>query len=156
MFSIQFCIHNIETPKIRADFKALVEGSEKEYHWIGKFAPASLERKVFHNATMMGEKEARAYSNLIPDLRTFIRDLGLEKEIVLNFPNCPFVELNKTEPYFFMENMKEKGYNEEFDKKLGLDVAHVKIVLDELAKFHSTSHAYIMSKAKESSLPQVC
>jgi hypothetical protein len=139
----------------RADFKALVNGVENEYHWIGKFAPDSPERKAFHSTTMMGEKEARAYSNLIPDLKKFIRESGLETDIVLSFPDCPYVELDKTEPYFFMENMKEKGYSEEFDKKKGLDVAHVKIVLDELAKFHSTSHAYIMNEAKKSSLPQV-
>jgi hypothetical protein len=54
-----------------------------------------------------------------------------------------------------MENMKELGYTEEFEKRLGLDEAHVKVTLDELARFHATGHAYIMSKAKESSLQQV-
>ncbi len=38
---------------------------------------------------------------------------------------------------------------------LGIDVEHVKVVLDELARYHSTSHAYIMNKAKQSSLDQV-
>ena len=54
-----------------------------------------------------------------------------------------------------MENMRENGYTEEVDKKLGIDAVHVKVVLDELARFHSTSHAYIMDKAKQSSLTQV-
>ncbi len=103
----------------------------------------------------MDEKETRAYAEFIPDLKKFIQDLGLESEIRLNFPPCPYAELEKDEFYFFMENMKECGYKEEVNKKLGLDVTHVKITLDELAKFHSTTHAYIMDKAKKSSLDQV-
>ena len=103
----------------------------------------------------MDEKETRAYAEFIPDLNKFISDLGLETEIHLNFPPCPYAELEKDEYYFFMENMKECGYKEEVNKKLGLDVAHVKLALDELAKLHSTTHAYFMSKAKESSLEQV-
>jgi len=30
-----------------------------------------------------------------------------------------------------------------------------RVTMDELAKFHSVSHAYVMSKAKESSVEQV-
>jgi hypothetical protein len=37
----------------------------------------------------------------------------------------------------------------------GLDLPHTHLALDELAKLHATSHAYIMSKAKESSLEDV-
>jgi hypothetical protein len=55
----------------------------------------------------MGEKEALAYAQLIPDLEKFIRESGLESEIRLNFPGCPFVDLECAEPYFFMENLKQ-------------------------------------------------
>ena len=95
-------------------------------------------------------------TELFPALDQFIKECGLENEIELNFPPCPYAELEEDDFYFFMENMKEHGYTEEVDKKLGIDEDHVKVVLDELAKFHSTSHAYIISKAKESSLCQVC
>jgi hypothetical protein len=37
----------------------------------------------------------------------------------------------------------------------GLDLPHTHLALDELAKLHAASHAYIMSKAKESSLEDV-
>jgi hypothetical protein len=94
-------------------------------------------------------------TELFPALNQFIKESGLEKEIQLNFPPCPYAKLEGKDYFFFMENMREKGYAEEGDKKLGIDAVHVKVVLDELARFHSTSHAYIMSKAKQSSLTQV-
>lgn len=133
----------------------MVNGIEKEYNWIGKFPPDSPDQKVFHSGTKMGEKETRAYAEFIPDLKKFISDLELKTEIQLNFPPCLYAELEKDEYYFLMENMKESGYMEEVNKKLGLDVIHIKLALDELAKLHSTSHAFIMNKAKESSLKQV-
>ena len=140
---------------LRVDFKAMVSGVEKVYHWIGKFPPDSPEQKEFHSGTKMAEKETRAYSELIPDLKKFISDFGLETEIQLNFPPCLYAELEKYEYYFFRENMKDCGYKEEVNKKLGLDVVHIKLALDELAKLHSISHAYVMNQAKESSLQQV-
>ena len=36
----------------------------------------------------------------------------------------------------------------------GLDVAHTELALDELAKYHAVTHAFIMDKARNSSLPQ--
>ena len=113
------------------------------------------ERKVFHNASQMGEKETRFYSDFLPQLNSFIKSSGLENEIQFNFPPCPHAELAEEEFYFFMENMKECGYAVEFNKKLGLDAQHVRVALDELAKFHATTHAFVMEKAKESSLQQV-
>jgi hypothetical protein len=139
----------------RVDFKASINELEKEYHWIGKFPPSSPERKVFHNATQMGEKETRFYADFLPKLNHFIKDSGLENEVTFNFPSCPHAELTSEDFYFFMENLKECGYAVEFDKKLGLDAQHTRVVLDELAKFHATTHAYVIGKAKESSLPQV-
>ncbi len=137
---------------LRVDSKAVVNGTEKEFHWIGKFPPDSADQKDFHSGTNMGEKETRAYAEFIPDLQKFIKDMGLETDIQLNFPPCLYAELEKDEFYFFLENMKECGYKEEVNKKLGLDVDHVKLGLDELAKLHSSSHAYIMNKARETSL----
>ena len=107
----------------------------------------------------MGEKETRFYhgfyADFLPQLNNFIKDSGLENEVHLNFPPCPHTELAKEDFYFFMENMKECGYAVEFNKKLGLDAQHVCVVLDELAKFHATTHAFVMERAKESSLQQV-
>ena len=94
-------------------------------------------------------------TELFPALNQFIKESGLENDIEINFPPCPYAELEEDNFYFFMENMKEDGYSEEVDKKLGIDAAHIKVVLDELAKFHATSHAYIMNKAKQTSLTQV-
>ena len=37
----------------------------------------------------------------------------------------------------------------------GLDLPHTHLALDELAKLHAASHAYIMSKAKDSSIEDV-
>lgn len=103
----------------------------------------------------MGEKEARGYAKFIPDLEKFIRDSGLENQIVLNFPKCPYADLDSPDFPFFMENMRELGYIDEFNKKLGLDEAHIKVTMDELAKFHAVGHAYVMAEAKKSSMEQV-
>ena len=74
----------------------------------------------------MGEKEARGYAEFIPKLEKFISDSGLGTEFRLNFPRCPYADLESPDFPFFMENLKEVGFNEEVDKKLGLDEAHVK------------------------------
>jgi hypothetical protein len=42
-----------------------------------------------------------------------------------------------------------------FNPQKGLDLPHTKLALDELAKLHATSHAFVISKAKESSLENV-
>jgi len=62
---------------------------------------------------------------LFPALNQFIKDSGLENEIKLNFPPCPYAELEEDDFYFFMENMKENGYTEEVDKKLGVNFINI-------------------------------
>ncbi len=62
---------------------------------------------------------------LFPALNLFIEESGLENEIKLNFPPCPYAELEEDDFYFFMENMKENGYTEEVDKKLGLNFINI-------------------------------
>ena len=88
---------------------------------------AFLDRKVFHDASKMGEKEAMGYADFIPKLETFISESGLgADDIQLNFPRCPYADLESPDFPFYMENLKEAGFNEEVDKRLGLDEAHIR------------------------------
>ena len=146
---------NWNSSLVAVDVVAKVGGLEKEYHWVGKFPPENQERQMFQKATMMADKEVAFYAEFAPDLKNFLNGLGLDQELKLAIPDCPYAETNPDCVYFLLNNLKKAGFSEEFDKQQGLDAAHTELALDELAKYHAVSHAYIMHKAKDSSLRQV-
>ena len=49
-------------------------------------------------------------------LKKFIGEKGLEGEIKLAVPECPFVDVD--EHYFILQNLRKSGFSDEIDKQV--------------------------------------
>jgi len=120
---------NWNSSLVAVDLVANVDGVEKTFHWVGKFPPEDPKRQLFQKATMMADKEAAFYADLLPALEKFLKDRGLDQELKLAIPESPYAEINPECTYFLLKNLKRAGFSEEFDKQQGLDVAHTELAL---------------------------
>ena len=100
---------NWNSSLVAVDVVAKVGGFEKEYHWVGKFPPENQERQMFQKATMMADKELAFYAEFAPDLKNFLNGLGLDQELKLAIPDCPYAETNPDCVYFLLNNLKKAG-----------------------------------------------
>jgi hypothetical protein len=79
-------------------------------------------------------REVHLYENLLPALNK----LGSVKF-------CPviFSDLTEGKEALVLEHMKQHGWRDPFNKKSGLTLEHVKLVVDWLANFHGLSYKFI-------------
>ncbi|XP_068229656.1 uncharacterized protein [Palaemon carinicauda] len=81
------------------------------------------------------EKEGNFYQTIVPDLNSALEEVGMEK---LNVPGCYHVNLEAGHEQIYFEDLRERGF-QIIDKRQALDIAHVNLVLKELAKLHAAS-----------------
>lgn len=88
---------------------------------------------------MMGlfPKEIEMYEKIIPAFESIFKEVGENIEFG---PNCL---ATGTEPitYLIMEDLTVKNFQVE-ERKDGLDILHMKSILEKLAKFHAASAVY--------------
>ena len=51
-------------------------------------------------------------------LKSFIEKAGLEEELKMAIPDSPFGETDSDCSYFLLDNLKRKGFSDEFDKQV--------------------------------------
>ena len=134
---------NFISELLKCDITARVNKEEKEYHWMVKIEPVVTE---FTKGMHMEEKEIVYYKEMLPKWNKLAAERG-----------APFITNNFVSPYaeyhggkekrsiLVMENLLSHGYTEPPNKKKGLSLAHTKVALEELARFHALSYAYLKS-----------
>ncbi len=126
------------------DIIAKVAGTEKEYHWMMKIPPSSIERLPVNRAMRMEEKEIAFYHEIMPKWQKMIKDRGAKFELHCHpSPYAEFNEEHEKGSILVMENLCHIGYSTAENKKKGLSVAYAKAALEELAKFHALGYAYL-------------
>ncbi|XP_047501428.1 uncharacterized protein LOC125047255 [Penaeus chinensis] len=81
-------------------------------------------------------KEAMFYEHLVQDIQSQLNEIGQKP---LRVPQCYYTSLEENREVIFLEDLRPKGFTM-FDRKKGMDVAHTKLVLEELARLHAASY----------------
>ncbi|TRY72439.1 hypothetical protein TCAL_08149 [Tigriopus californicus] len=134
------------------DVRALVDGQVKEHHWMVKFPPNDPNRMPVTRASHMEQKEIQFFSTLLPAFEDFIKER--KANIRFTFKKSPYSEYHEevnTEDcqkssMLVMEHMGQYGFRDCSTRHFGLDMDHVKLVLEEVAKFHAVSYVYFKTK----------
>ncbi len=126
----------------RCDIVARIGKEVKEYHWIVKLEPILTE---FTEGQHVEEKEITYYQFLMSEWNKLAEEKMASFRIT-NF-DSPFAELGKKgkRSILVMENLCHHGYTDAPNKKKGLSLDHIKVALEELARFHSLGYVYLKS-----------
>lgn len=85
------------------------------------------------------KREIYVYDTILPAFRKFQEEKGLHK-IFDATPKCYNTFVSEDVELIVLENLKERGYALN-DRHIPMNTAHIKLVLDNYAKFHATSFA---------------
>ena len=137
---------NYSSEMTAVDIKAKVNGMEKDFHWMVKVAMNTPDNLVFIRGLRMEETEVNFYKDIIPAWKKLIKERNAD--IKIGFANCLYTEFHEDPlkgSLIVMENMQGRGFRDAVDKKKGLNLAYVKLVMEELAKLHAL--AYVQFKS---------
>lgn len=94
------------------------------------------DREVIEEVThKLFLKEAEFDSNLLPQLNAVLEEAGMKP---LAMPRCFYGAVERKKELVLLEDLRPRGFKM-FDRRKGLDVAHVSLVLEELARLHAAS-----------------
>ncbi|XP_068230150.1 uncharacterized protein [Palaemon carinicauda] len=92
--------------------------------------------KAFRDITKMGfHKEAQFYSEVAPALNVQLTEVG---QLPLRIPACYYTSLELKEEVIILEDLRSRGF-QMYDRRKEMDVAHITLVLKELARLHASS-----------------
>ncbi|XP_063708601.1 uncharacterized protein LOC134837176 [Culicoides brevitarsis] len=102
-----------------------------------KRLPESEARRETYKSVGLFHNEIAFYKNIYPEFQAFQREHGVRDDDAFTaLPKCFYAEDN----VLVLEDMRETGYRMQ-DRKEGLSVEQIKLVLIELAKFHALNLA---------------
>ncbi|XP_042872430.1 uncharacterized protein LOC122253428 [Penaeus japonicus] len=103
--------------------------------YVVKYNPKHF--KAFEKFTyVLFKKEALFYQHLVQHIQSQLHELG---QTPLRVPKCFHTSLAENQEVIFLEDLRPRGFKM-FDRKKGMDVAHTKLVLEELARLHAASY----------------
>ncbi len=127
----------------KVDITAKVGTETKEYHWMVKIEPVITE---FTKRLHLEEKEITYYKEIVPKWHRLAEERKASFRI--NSFDSPYSEYHEEEgrrSILVMQNLRHCGYTDAPNKKKGLTLAHAKVALEEIARFHALGYAYIKS-----------
>ena len=91
----------------------------------------------------MEEKEIGMYTKIIPEWKRIIEERRVDMK--LNFGDIYYTEDTDVEmgSIIAMQNLNTLGYGAAINKKKGLSPKHVRLALDEMAKYHALGYAWM-------------
>uniref|UniRef100_A0A6P7GV38 Uncharacterized protein LOC114346843 n=1 Tax=Diabrotica virgifera virgifera TaxID=50390 RepID=A0A6P7GV38_DIAVI len=94
------------------------------------------------------KREIYFYRNVVSSYQRFLKEKNIREEDFLSMPKCYKTFLSDTEEVIVLEDIKRKGY-QMFNRRLPMNISHIKMVLTGLAKLHSISFALKAQKLDE-------
>ncbi|XP_076032189.1 putative kinase-like protein D1044.1 [Oratosquilla oratoria] len=112
-----------------------LEGRDHKAKYVAK-----LNKPTNHDDTRLMvkdffEQEKNFYTDIGPTLSRELKEVGHEP---LRFARAPYVHFKDGVYVMFMEDLRERGFTM-YDRRKGLDDAHIFLVLKELARIHASS-----------------
>ena len=121
--------------KASVEVKASVEDEVKTFHWMVKLLKPDPPHGGMHMGRIMKvfEREAKMYNEVMPEL---------SKIGPIEF--CTIIYSDETEgkEALVLEHMKQHGWRDPLNKKAGLNLDHVMLVVEWMARLHGL--AYVM------------
>lgn len=112
---------------------------QKTLNIVAKFPPPGEFLTNLMESANIYTREIYFYSQILPEFQKFQENnTKMLKEFA--FPKYIYGH-EEGKRFLVMENLKTQGFQTIPDKSSGLDVAHCRLVLDELARFHAVSFA---------------
>ncbi|KAK3873165.1 hypothetical protein Pcinc_021802 [Petrolisthes cinctipes] len=106
-----------------------------EVVYIAKLNPCRHVKEYEEMTYAIFRKESEFYLNLVPELNSVLTEVGQE---ALRFPKCFHGCMDKNKEIILLEDLRPQGY-QMFDRRRGLDVAHITLILKELGRLHASS-----------------
>lgn len=104
-------------------------------NFIVKMMPTSqmARDKLGHGSYDVQRKEMEIFQDIFPELMKILEPIGEHENI---FPNA--IAVDKSKEVLLLENLADRNFIMA-DRKVGLDLDHLKLALAKLAKFHAAS-----------------
>lgn len=131
-------------------------GKEEVLNLVAKIVPANQMLRVAFNIGVTFKKEVLAYIDTVPALKQLQKEHNVPKSRLLDiFPKCYGARIALDEngnavdddAAIVFENLKIQGYLME-DRLKGFDLPHAKMIVQDLARFHSVAIALRLLKPK--------
>ncbi|KAK3873170.1 hypothetical protein Pcinc_021806 [Petrolisthes cinctipes] len=106
-----------------------------EVVYIAKLNPCRHVKDLEKMTSVIFRKESEFYLNLVPELNSVLTEVGQK---ALRFPKCFHGCMDKNKEVILLEDLRPQGY-QMFDRRRGLDVAHITLILKELGRLHASS-----------------
>ncbi|KAK7082817.1 hypothetical protein SK128_022976 [Halocaridina rubra] len=113
----------------------ILQGGNETKSYIVKVYSDKIPENLQPLAGALFIKESKFYSFVAPALNKELEALGQES---LRFPKLHFHSLENRHEVMYMEDLRVRGFKM-FDRKKGMDIAHVHLVIKELARLHAAS-----------------
>ncbi|XP_063994412.1 uncharacterized protein LOC135171764 isoform X2 [Diachasmimorpha longicaudata] len=133
---------------INSIIKKLKHGKCEELQLVAKSAPPIEMQQELKDGSVIFRKEIFMYSTMIPSYRKLEIDNGVGEEDALElspryYGSMVSSDSEKSGAYdaiILLENLKPKGYYC-VDRRFGCDLAHAKLVVKTIARFHALGMA---------------
>lgn len=138
---------------LRLKVKTINKDQQEEVlNLVCKLYPTTKEWQDMFRIDQTFKKEAEMYTDFIPEMERFQRELNIAKEDQLDvFIKCHGARVQKhtgdkvIEAALILDNLKLQGY-QMGSRRNGFDSDHVEFVLSRLAQFHGVPIALKMKK----------
>ncbi|XP_037797916.1 uncharacterized protein LOC119593070 isoform X2 [Penaeus monodon] len=137
-FTVQECSKKGDNYATFVDGVNVIYSLHETHHsvsYVVKYNPKRF--KAFEELSyLVFVKEAMFYDHLVQDIQSQLNEIGQKP---LRVPQCYHTSLEENREVIFLEDLRPKGFKM-FDRKKSMDVAHTKLVLEELARLHAASY----------------
>ncbi|XP_063597723.1 uncharacterized protein LOC134774290 [Penaeus indicus] len=137
-FTVQECTKkgdNFATLVVRVNVNFSKETGYYSTSYIVKCDPRRL--KALQDFIYVGfQKELVFYQQLSHELQLQLQDAG---QTPLKVPRCFYASFEENREVIFLEDLAPKGFKMS-DRNVGVDAAHTKLILEELAGLHAASY----------------
>lgn len=114
---------------------------EETLNLVGKLPPLSAVRREQFNSISMFERESFVYSEILPEFIKFQHESLITRDQgFYSIPKCYAILAEKsTDEYcIILEDLRSRNFRM-FDKMKQVDYNHVKLLMEQLGRFHAIS-----------------
>ncbi|XP_061717057.1 uncharacterized protein LOC133524916 [Cydia pomonella] len=111
------------------------------FKMIGKVAPVAEQIRLMMNTMVLFNNETVMYNLVLPKLNDIQNSAGATDDEKVRFPTCYGVVTEEPYEFILLEDLKEAGF-EMLDRLKPLTNESVRLIVKDLAKYHSLSYAF--------------
>ncbi|XP_063623024.1 uncharacterized protein LOC134795121 [Cydia splendana] len=111
------------------------------FKMIGKVAPVAEQLRLMMKTMILFNNEIVMYNLVLPKLNDIQNSAGATDDVKVRFPACYGVVTEEPYEFILLEDLNEAGF-EMLDRMKPLTNESVRLVVKDLAKYHSLSYVF--------------